>query len=388
MVYAEKYSAMNRLIVFGNSNYNTLGVVRCMFDKQVAYFLLLVSESRFDTVLLSKGVKEYKRVDSEAQGVSFLISRKEAWRNAVILPTSDKAENALDAHFNKLAGYYRFPNAGKQGAVGSLMGKQLQVKLAEESGLHVPMTVRYKKGQRLPEGIIYPCIVKPQNSITGKKEILHKCQTKDEVLQAVTASRHAEDFLIQQYIDKEYEVLLIGCRLPDGRTWLPGAFQKKRWYLKGGDASYGIITTQTGKLFPHLSEVYAFLKRLDYYGPFSLEFGMMDGVPYFYEINLRNDGTSHYFHKAGIFVPYIYYRANTNTLKIDDLTIPETSYTFIDEFGDLVNMKAIGLSFRRWFHDLRHASAYKYFCRGDIKPFLALAPHRLAAALFHMFKSN
>ena len=119
-----------------------------------------------------------------------------------------------------------FRTPENKGAVGSLMGKQLQVKLAEESGLHVPMTVRYKKGQRLPEGIIYPCIVKPQNSITGKKEILHKCQTKDEVLQAVTASRHAEDFLIQQYIDKEYEVLLIGCRLPDGRTELPGAFQK------------------------------------------------------------------------------------------------------------------------------------------------------------------
>lgn len=379
---------MNRFVIFGNSNYNTLGVVRCMFDKQVACFLLLVSESCFNTVLLSRGVKEYKRVDSEALGISFLISRKEAWRNAVILPTSDKAESALDAHFNELAGYYRFPHAGKQGVVGALMGKQLQVKLAAEAGLYVPVTVRYKKGERLPEGIMYPCIVKPQNSTTGKKEILHKCQSKDEVLQAVTASRHIEDFLIQQYIDKEYEVLLIGCRLPDGRTWLPGVFKKERWYLKGGDASYGIITTKTEKYFSYLSEVYAFIERLGYYGPFSLEFGLMDGIPYFYEINLRNDGTSHYFHKAGIFVPYIYYRANTNTLKMDDLNMPETSYTFIDEFGDLTNMKATGLSFRRWFHDLRHASAYKYFCWGDIKPFLALAPRRIVAALFRIFKSN
>ena len=380
---------MSRLIVFGNSNYNTLGVVRGMCGKEVEVFLLLVSASRFNAVTLSKGVRKHKRVDDEEQGVAFLLGKKEEWREAVILPTSDKAESALDAHFDRLYPHYRFPHAGKQGAVGRLMDKRLQVEMAAEAGLHVPATVRYRKGDPLPEGIVYPCIAKPQNSTTGQKGIMRTCRDASELLRAVEVSHHADDFLVQQYIDKEYEVLLIGCRLPDGRTWLPGAFKKERWYLKGDDASYGVISTRVDEFFPQQAEVCTFLERLGYYGPFSVEFGVMDGVHYFYEINLRNDGTSHYFHKAGIFVPYIYYLANTGTLEETGLAVlPSRNHTFIDEFGDLVNLRETKLSFRQWWHDLRHALAYKYFQAGDLKPFLAMAPRRIAASLYRLIKSN
>lgn len=389
MVYTEKQPGMSKLVVFGNSNYNTLGVVRGMCGKGVEVFLLLVSTSCFNAVTLSKGVKRHKRVDDEEQGVTFLLDKKEVWRDAVILPTSDKAESALDTHFDQLRLYYRFPHAGQQGAVGRLMGKRLQVEMAADSGLHVPATVRYRKGDPLPEGIVYPCIAKPQNSTTGQKEIMCACRNATELKQAVETPHHADDFLVQQYIDKEYEVLLIGCRLPDGRTWLPGAFKKERWYLKGGDASYGVISTQVDKFFPQQAEVCAFLERLGYYGPFSVEFGMMGGVLYFYEINLRNDGTSHYFHKAGIYVPYIYYLANMGTLEDAELTVPPSrNHTFIDEFGDLANMRKTKLSFRRWWYDLRHASSYKYFQAGDLKPFLAMAPRRIAASFYRLIKSN
>lgn len=378
---------MIKLIVFGNSNYNTLGVVRGMCSKGVEVFLLLVSTSHFNTVILSKGVKEYKRVDDEEKGVAFLLDKKDAWKDAVILPTSDKAESALDMNFDKLFLYYRFPHAKKQGMVNSLMDKCLQLKLAANAGLHVPVTVRYRKGSPLPEGIAYPCIAKPQNSTTGQKGIMHICRDKVELLQTLEVSHHVDDFLLQQYINKEYEVLLIGCRLPDNRIWIPGVFKKERWYLKGGDASYGIISTQLDEFFSQQTEVCTFIEKLNYYGPFSVEFGVMNGIPYFYEINLRNDGTSHYFHKAGIFIPYIHYLANVGKLKEVDLTVPRLcNYTFIDEFGDLVNLRETKLSFRQWWYDVCHASAYKYFQAGDLKPFLAITPRRVVTSFYRLFK--
>ena len=387
-MYNETDAVMSRFIVFGNSNYNTLGVVRGLRNRPVECFLLLVSISRFNAVTLSKGVKEYKRVKNEDYGISFLMDRKNIWKGAVIFPTSDLAEQALDAHFNELKGFYYFPHAGRQNAVGAFLDKQLQVKLASASGLHVPISFRHKRGEVLSNDIVFPCIVKPQNSTTGKKGIMHICHNSAEVQQAEEAMRHADDFLLQQYIDKEYELLLIGCRLPNGQVWLPGIFQKKRWYLRGGDASYGLITTQVDELFSQQMEVGAFLDKLGYYGPFSIEFGVEDNTPYFYEINLRNDGTSHYFYKAGICIPYIFYLANTNVLKEADLVVPKVHYTFIDEFGDIVNVRETRLSFRQWWHDLRYASAYKIFQAGDMKPFLAMMPRRVIALLYRSFKSN
>ena len=348
---------------------------------------LLVSVSRFNALILSKGVNEYIRVKNEDCGISFLIDNKDAWKGAVILPTSDMAEKSLDAHFNELIEYYVFPNACQQGVVGTFMNKQLQVVLASESGLHVPISFRHRRDEKLPNDIIYPCVVKPQNSTTGQKGTLHICYNDTEILHA-EETLHANDFLVQQYIDKEYELLLIGCRFPDGRIWLPGVFRKERWFNRGDDATYGLITTKVENLFSRQAEVCTFLERLDYYGPFSIEFGVKSGISYFYEINLRNDGTSHYFYKAGIYIPYIYYLANMNMLKDADLVVPEVCYIFMDEFGDIMNMLKARISFRCWWYDLRHASVYKYFKAGDILPFLAITPRRIIATIYRFLKSD
>lgn len=375
---------MKKYIIFGNSNYNTLGAIHCMSDKKAPFFLLLVSSSYFNTVLLSRYVKEYKIVTNEEQGVLFLMSQRDKWKDSVILPTSDNAESALDKHFDELLVYYRFPNAGKQGRVNMLMNKQIQIEIAADSGLHVPVTFSYKKGESLPKGIVYPCIAKPQNSITGKKEILHEINNEVELLNVLNSSQFTEDFLIQQYIDKKYDILLIGCRFPNGQIWIPGIFKKERWYLKGSDGSYGIISTHVDAFFKYQAELRVFLEKINYYGPFSVEFGVMNNVPYFYEINLRNDGTSHYFHKAGIYIPYIYYLANIGAYEQSHLPIVDGQYSFIDEFGDITNLKTTGLSFKQWMSDLHHASSYKYFYNRDLMPFLALAPRRIIASLYRI----
>lgn len=126
------------IIIFGSHGYNTLGTIHCMVEKGVNFQLLLVKGSRLCNVTLhSKYVKKIHVVNSEYEGVQWLITHKEELKDSVIYPTSDKAESVLDSCYDTLIPYFYFPNAGKQGAVNRLMNKEVQIKMAEETGLHI-----------------------------------------------------------------------------------------------------------------------------------------------------------------------------------------------------------------------------------------------------------
>lgn len=380
---------MSKFIIFGGANYNTLGVIRCMTAQRIPFFLLLVSTSRFNMVLLSHGVTNYQIIKTEKDGIDFLLKNKEQNQNAVVFPTSDKAESLLDIYFDDLKEIYIFPHTSFAGGVNAIMDKCLQVQLAKQAGLNTPETIFYTRGTKLPvKSIIYPCIIKQANSTTGQKKILKICYNEMDLKSAIASNHHTQDFVIQRFINKDYELLLIGCRMPNGDIWIPGVFKKLRWYLNGGDASFGIISTKVTQYFQQLKEVQTFLCELGYVGPFSIEFGIENNTPFFYEINLRNDGTSHYFHKAGIFIPYIYYLASINRLQVSDYAIRPIEYKFIDEFGDIVNLRATDLSVLQWLKDLKQAKVYKYYLKQDVKPFLAIAPRRILSSIYKLLFYN
>ena len=51
------------VIIFGYSDYNTLGTIRCFGEKQTSFILLLVSKAKYPFVLASHFVKKYQIVD-------------------------------------------------------------------------------------------------------------------------------------------------------------------------------------------------------------------------------------------------------------------------------------------------------------------------------------
>lgn len=372
---------MDSLIVIGCSDYNTLGCVRCFWTKGVEFTLLLISEKRRNMILKSRAVKKYVVVANEEAAVKWLLEHAKEANDTVLLPTSDKVESALDLNSETLSLYYRFPHASRQGEVTRMMDKDVQVSLARQAGLNVPQTFYYHRGDMLPDNITYPAIVKQERSTEGRKRKMLVCSNQKELQDAIEHLAETNELLIQKYVKRDYELLLIGCRLTDGRVWMPALFKKERWMLKGGDGSYGIISTQVDKYFHHSNEINRLMEAMDYYGPFSVEFGVEQGKITFYEVNMRNDGTSHYFHPAGIYVPYIYYLDSIGQLKGNDLEVDDSEHFFIDEFGDMRNI-GHGLTLIRWMSDLRKAKAYKYYRKGDNAPFCVQAPWNIAASIY------
>lgn len=375
------------LIIIGGDNYNTLGCVRCFGYKKVPFRLILISKKKRSVVGASKFVNEYYNLKTETEAIELLNSMKEQWRGSVVIPTSDSIVTLLDVHTRELYPHYRYPHCGKPGQIEYLMDKAVQMELANKAGLRVPATVKYRRGAEMPKNLPYPCIIKQENSTEGQKKVMHVCQSEVDITQAIKANEKTMDFLIQQYVGKTHELLLLGCRLSDGETWIPAVFKKLRWMMSGGDGSYGIISTDVKRHFAGVEKVVRLIEAMDYYGPFSVEFGVEGNEAYFYEVNMRNDGTSHYFHAANVFAPYVYYLSCRNELNQKDLQVNQMEYTFIDEIGDLMNVpKRIRLG--KWLKELHEAHAYKYYNKGDKRPFFMVAPKSLAWVLYKRIKGK
>ena len=375
---------MKKIIIFGAHGYNTMGVIECCAINKIPFFLLLIKGARSAAVThKSRFVTSYHIVDSIDKGIEFLENNRDDFHGSIIYPTGDGIESTLDKQLEKLSVDYIFPNARIQGKVSILMDKKNQYDYALEVGLDVPYYETLAFGEYNKE-LKYPCIIKPLKSIEGGKEDITICNNKNALIEATKHAKYTQHFIAQQYIEKEYELLLIGCSMPDGTVLIPGGFKKERWNPFGGDGSYGKIFTDIECYFDKIDELKKFVKKLDYYGPFSGEFGHSHGKNYFFEINLRNDGTSHYFHKAGIFIPHLYYLACQNLCY--PTSFQKTEYTFMDEFTDIFNVVFGRIKFGKWLSEFKKASTYKYYNKNDIYLFVRLFPKMVLAEIYHFMR--
>ena len=365
---------MKQVVVFGKDSYNTLGLIRSLGQNNVPVFLLLQKSSVPEYCIHSKYVIAYKKVNNVECGINYLKTEypTESSTKTIIIPTSDLIASELDKNYSELSSKFIFPNVG--GNLSKIMDKGLMTKLAKESGLPVPQTTEYSCGESLPDNMVYPCMVKPAKSIAGSKEEMRVCNNREELYKAVSYQEKGHQLLLQQYIRKEYDLLLLGSRCPNGKVFLSGVFKKLRWFSMGNDGSYGLITTNYEQWFNRCN-IEEFLKKLNYIGPFSIEFGVEHGIPYFYEINLRNDGTSHYFDKTGFCNAYAWVMECTGH-EVDYNGNGE--YWFIDEFGDFMNVVAKVITYRQWRQDKKKAVAFKYKNPNDKKPLLIIRPYMCA----------
>ena len=113
-----------------------------------------------------------------------------------------------------------------------------------------------------------------------------------------------------------------------------------------------------------------FLDKINYHGLFSFEYGMVGEKAYFFEVNLRNDGTSHYFYQAGANIPlaYAYSCAGLDYSQIPT-TVTEDKW-FIDEIFDYENVIKGVITQKQWRKEKEQAAVFKYYTEEDKAPWL------------------
>lgn len=294
-------------IIIGDSFPNTLGLIWSLGEAKVPMILILVGNKDRICITKSRYLKKQKvyQVETIKEVLTVLEKLKNINGEKTIICTNDLAAEFIDCNESYLSHYFNTPCRGKK--IASFFNKAEQCNLALLCGLDIPLYMIYKRGDKIEDiNIKYPILTKPLISTEGGKSDIHICYDSKDLKNALSLSSNCTEFIIQEYIIKEFEINVQGLCTQDGQVIFGGAIRKIRHYPETtGAASYAILE-ETSKYHVNTEGIEQMISRIGYHGPFSVEFLHRGGKNYFMEVNLRNDGLAFTSTRAGINLPEIY----------------------------------------------------------------------------------
>ena len=361
-----------KVVIIGGIHHNTLGVLRSLgeagIDKKSIHIILLTKEKNKKNIVSSSKyidlnhifiISTYKEIYSCLSQIALDKAKR------TIICCSDGAAEEVISNQEKLELFYNTPKTDID--INILMQKDKQNEIAEKSGLACPKSTVYFTKDSFSWNI-FPCIIKPLKSIygAGKSDIV-VVREKAE-MENIRPLIVSEKIQIQQYIEKEIEYQLIGCSLERGKQIIIPGFTELIRQPQNTNTGY-LRYRPIAELNNDMQSVYKFIRNIGYSGLFSIEFIRgVDGVDYFLEINMRNDGNGYCVNTAGVNLPYIwcYYQENKK-LPPYQKVIKKSIY-FIPDFNDLkLGIKKVGLL--KWIKEFKSAESHSIYNKYDFKPF-------------------
>ena len=357
----------NKIIVWSIDDFNTLGLMRELGNAELDMLFLIKGHAGL--AASSKYCKEYIETDSIEDGYNYILKnyKDQAFKPIIIL-AGDDVVTYVDQHREALENHFILPLTTQKGHIEKYIDKNTMTALADEIGMLCPKSVFITKEADI-KGVQYPCIIKPSHQKPGHyNEFKFKiCKNAKALKRTLRFVRPDSEFILQEYIQKENDLLVYGGRMWDGKTVIAGAFVRDR-LTDGGSSSHGYFIPEL-PCGAEASQIAEFLERIDYHGLFSVEYGLLDNKAYFFEVNLRNDGTSHYFYQAGANIPlaYVYSAAGLDYSHIPTKVVGKKWY--IDEIYDVENVLTCKISRKQWKREIKEAVLLKYYDKDDMAPY-------------------
>lgn len=365
----------NKVILWGADDFNMLGLLRELGKHGVEIFFLIKGKKGY--AAQSKYCVKCQETRTYQEGYEFLMS---AFSNEphkpLIITSGDGISVFIDQHKDELGKYFIIPGTSRKGELEKYTDKNEMTQLAVEIGILCPES-KYCQWDTNIDDIKYPCLIKPSHQKPGHyNEFKFKvCKNKKELKRTLKVVRHDSEFILQSCIPKEKDVLVYGARMWDGKTVLAGAFIKDR-LAECGSGSHGILTPKIPQSID-TSKISEFLDRIDYHGLFSFEYGLVGNEAFFFEVNLRNDGTSHYFYQAGANLPLAYAMSCAGMDYLQISTSVKENCWYIDELFDCENVINGTLSIKQYKKDKQEATVFKYWDAEDIRPWQYMRKRRI-----------
>ena len=356
----------NKVIVFGRDNYNTLGLARQLGNENLD-LLFLMPGSINHCATESIYCRNIKHVKDHKEAIEFLLGNNiNEQIKPVIVAGADLEAEALDQNRDELVKRYILPGTMEQGLLTKVDDKNTMVKIAEEVGFTVPKSIMITAESTIPDDLVFPCLIKPAKYPSGyKKEFkMMKCDNRIQLENTLHHVRKESVFILQEYIPKDVEIFINGCRTWDKEITVGGTCYRDRYY---NDISHGLFTTGISELID-IDLVKSMLERIDFYGLFSFEFGRYDGKAYFFETNLRNDGAAYSFFKAGANLPLVWVYSSAG---LDYKLVPsqvKRGVWYMDELYDCLNIKKGVVTRKQWKKERNEVEVFRYYDKDDLRP--------------------
>jgi D-aspartate ligase len=365
-------NSKRRAIIIGDSTNNTLSIVRSLGEVGISQTLILKCDADISYVCKSKYLKSCSvyHIKLIKDCLPILLDIKDEDGEKFIICSFDEAAIFIDNNEDVLHDYFVTPARGKQ--IGELFNKDKQCLLAKKCGLTVPESVNFSLGENIDDvTIAYPILLKPLNSTKGEKSDIHICHDKNDFEKALANESSCRNFIIQKFIEKEYEIDCIGVRT-DKETYLAGGIRKIRHYppLIGAGA-YGLFMP-IEKFDINVEGVNSFLEESNYHGPFSVEFLHAKDGNYFMEVNFRNEGLAYASTVAGanLHALYIYPQMKIRRDKIRKIYMMNYSIDFL-------YVKSGEISLLHWMRDFLRTKCFININLKDLMPTICYYKNKL-----------
>ena len=358
---------MKTVLVFGNDHTNSVGVIQSL---GLAGFrsVGLIFGSKTGFVASSKYVdKVISAKDPQTCVDKLLLEKPIGDGKTPIIACSDAAALALERNKDRLEDDYIFEYS-THFSLAYLSMKENQVRMAQDAGFNVPKTWNLKDTKEIPTDVCYPCIIKPLVSSEGAKSDIRVCRSREEVEKNLNSLTYTKNVLLQQYIERDYEISILGCGLSSGDCLVPAVENKLTLYPKfvGLECLVNMQPLEDTIIIDNLKKL---IQMIGYVGLFSVE--MMhckdDNQFYFTEINLRNDGAEAFITKYGV---------NLALNHIEDLKgLPLTEQTdshpgyYIWDMHHFLSMIHRDISPIAWYKEIKQSISFLMYFKEDKKPF-------------------
>ena len=335
------------IVIVLSRNYSTgLGIVRALGSAGYRVYLVASTKKKGSSAIIagSKYILGYTeivspdiRIDSGIAIFSHLMSH--AGDNAekkILLPTDDFTAYVVDKFYEQLKELFIIPGV-YTGSTAHFMNKHVQNKMARSAGLLTPKewTISLRcKDIDCPKEIIFPCFVKPINSLSGQKKEMKVCNNEHDLKEHLYKMRQIfseRDILVQEYIDIDKEYDMSGVCF-DEKVFIPGIIEKVKV------ARYENGVTMSGKMLQpnvlddYLDKVKNLMRQFHYTGIFDIELLCSKDRIYFSEINLRSGGPNFAYYLCGVNLPDILVKGMfSKELPDDKDMIKEFGKTFVYE---------------------------------------------------------
>ena len=357
----------NEVVLCGYNLFNCYGMLRSLGEAGI-YPTLIINNC--DTPILNKSRYAKKRIyyfDKPEDVPSIIEKNIQTKKNKpIVICCEDAIQSEVDKYYDRFSGKYILSNCRqKAGEISCMMDKNVQMEIASSCGLRIPKTWKIAKNGTIPSEVCFPCIAKPEFSIAGSKEEIRVCSNINE-LRDILKER---DYLVQEYIVKDFEAIIWGTSIENGLYYMPGVCKKIRQFPDAqGVTSYGVL--QSFAEHPGIEEyrLQRFMRSFEYRGMFSIEFAVKDGKYYLLELNLRNDGLQYFSTVAGANLPLIYIKSVLD-MPFSEPMVKTPTY-FMGEITDIQQVLKNKVSPVNWLKDLFRNDCFFILNWKDPKPFL------------------
>ena len=364
-------------VIVGGDHFNPLWLARSLGKEHIFPDIIILNPNKKTSfVTKTKYANRTFVVNSKEELIELLVSNNFR-EKTVLISAGDDVASAIDVNYNKLRTKFFLPNCNQQqGKLVEAMDKKNMNEVADEVGINTPLTIQcdFSSDYSLDyDHIIYPCIIKPEKSISGHKEDFRICHNKKDLIKELTSiKKTCSEVLIQEYIEPEFEFLVNCVRLPNGENIVPGIIRKEMKGNRLNDLGMTFIARTDCDIDKYIdkNKIDKFISQYNYHGIYSIEFMYAKNKTYFLELNLRSDATVFISTTNGVNLPLSWYNSFKND---NNKSHSKTKYTEKITFGmaevSYFKTKPFFNPFRM-IKTINRMNCFSIFSWSDIKPFI------------------